>query len=1441
MSQNKKFFDTLVPEEAAETSRRFSMAMKKRNEDIRNGKQRVNNVKQYLANEGIIEEKYGKQAINEMVSYTKALDAERVNARGIKNQAERKNKIFSAAQHIAQAMETDRSIMQVVQEAKKKNLPNLDSRIYGKLIQLHRSGGDVTKTNFYQKLEKLVRGNNKEAQKRLNIINRMVGLPEVVSPSSSKTKAVSKPMAMQKELAKVEEVAKSSEAVKGVQEVTPVEGTVLATPSNMTAKLRSVSEDATMEVSNETGINKEGENNNVRTTDTRGNRDLQSTYREIQGQQASNEINRNSKNGQKNKLGIVGVYPQLLDISNKVNDARQKRGLDSFEVEISEPTTFYRSQLEAQKTNPYKGYVDVKTEEDLAGCTLIKVKGANAGIAIKPDGDIVALHKDSTSNIQEIGTSLVMMAREMGGLKMDNYGLVLTNFYEEAGFKPVNQVDFNDAYTDDKVLLDERPQVYTMMVTDDTIEEVLERYINDISVASTRQELDTLPRFDKDSYDEAIKDRDKTLEAYIHSLSNRQKEEKPKTTTKRQPPRKDDEGYAAVSNFIQGKSDIQSTISKLREVAAHDDTTANGKVTLRRIASGLEKGINKSTGEYTITPMTETAKKSLQETLERARQLKENSANMQVWKFAKEAGAISNSLHKLFDKYQDMSILWAIATLDLRYQSPTNPHIANLLKDKVVDVSAELAEKTLSVSPQFRKEALDWVNKSFNHRFKTLDTTVLNEIVFNVMAKTYDRLVNKYGSTEKLLEENPRDLGRLARLIAGSFPRSGYTSEGRTAATLVSTNIYPYKKPVGLTRRHGDDYLPLIHLAKEYFDKVTREKSEAERLAKEARQQKDITRIDDKAKADKSGVTINDTATFNVDMSGDASLPIRVTVKFAEGKTPSEAVARNLAEDAGVTLYFNPDEEYMELVSSNADTFVFHTKPALSYTDLSVKTLQANILKARVDAIKAALNMAPSNEISLIVDKKVSTNTLQAILNDAYGEGSYHIQEVVSDDGDSKTLYILTNETEFDEFIQEELDDESALFQRGKEEGKAESRSNWLSKEEVNELAGVFQYENSDYALNAGESRKVLDALYYYTGKENWNTVKRYLKKANYLTISDLPSSTRENAKTATSLGKIFLKKGEIKNTSSAPIHELIHDVVTNVLTYGKENSAKKLYSLFNKVVDRGVEGGLYGLETEQTDGTNGGTTGGRNNYYSTNDGRLGSAEGGNSDNSGYRDGLYRHSGSTNRHENMGSELTNGTDDGSRQVLSSTDRVRTSMERNSMAQSVQHEPVYREEGTLRGRTGLLDGRRTSGRTPRGWRSARNYVAKVQEKDIYPQDNGKPSKAYRKLNKEIKRALQSDSLTMTKKIQKAAMWLQAASDIDRKFGNTDHSLFPKLMQDKLILHEVLAYGSHTVLTKDEVSLLISAGTRTMEADARLEVPKREENQMVLFTIRANSWK
>jgi len=179
----------------------------------------------------------------------------------------------------------------------------------------------------------------------------------------------------------------------------------------------------------------------------------------------------------------------------------------------TEPEAFSAALDKGRVSNPYGLMVDGQSPEELAeaGARTFLSDDGMAGAAVMPDGNIVAVFKDSASNKKQAARELLLTALENGGDRLDCYGSRLVNTYSKAGFVPVARVEFNPAYAPEGWTFGKQ-DVYVMAHNGDLPEDILRKS----SLSSreggyktwTQEELDALPTF---AYDDAIAYRDRLL------------------------------------------------------------------------------------------------------------------------------------------------------------------------------------------------------------------------------------------------------------------------------------------------------------------------------------------------------------------------------------------------------------------------------------------------------------------------------------------------------------------------------------------------------------------------------------------------------------------------------------------------------------------------------------------------------------------------------------------------------------------------------------------------------------------------------------------------------------------------------------------------------------------------------------------------------------------
>ena len=194
------------------------------------------------------------------------------------------------------------------------------------------------------------------------------------------------------------------------------------------------------------------------------------------------------------------------DLREKMND----NGITDLKLQNTiRKGKFDESIKAAKEANKNGACVDVHTMKELRQYKTFLSKDGMAGVAVKPDGDITAVFKNSNSNAKGAVNDLIITARANGGTKMDCYGQFLVNAYEQCGYVPVARVPFNADYVSDPYLLEKKFDVFVMMKNKDSIETVIKKNAEKSYKLSNAEDLAKLKTIN--DYNEALAYRDDLL------------------------------------------------------------------------------------------------------------------------------------------------------------------------------------------------------------------------------------------------------------------------------------------------------------------------------------------------------------------------------------------------------------------------------------------------------------------------------------------------------------------------------------------------------------------------------------------------------------------------------------------------------------------------------------------------------------------------------------------------------------------------------------------------------------------------------------------------------------------------------------------------------------------------------------------------------------------
>ncbi len=205
----------------------------------------------------------------------------------------------------------------------------------------------------------------------------------------------------------------------------------------------------------------------------------------------------------------------VVRLSSGLQSAYSERGISPFELvnNSNDHAAFSFALDEARNSDSNNGWAvtpksaETLDEENVA--TFMHPEGG-AGFGIMPDGDIVAVFKKKNGGLKRALLTLLPAAIESGGNKLDCYGAGLVWQYSAYGFIPVASVEFNPEYANPGWSPEKGyPPIYMMMHNGDSPETVVQNYGQ--YRIPTQEELDALPHFDKDGYEDAMNLRDRML------------------------------------------------------------------------------------------------------------------------------------------------------------------------------------------------------------------------------------------------------------------------------------------------------------------------------------------------------------------------------------------------------------------------------------------------------------------------------------------------------------------------------------------------------------------------------------------------------------------------------------------------------------------------------------------------------------------------------------------------------------------------------------------------------------------------------------------------------------------------------------------------------------------------------------------------------------------
>lgn len=204
-----------------------------------------------------------------------------------------------------------------------------------------------------------------------------------------------------------------------------------------------------------------------------------------------------------------------LRVSDKLQEAQRQRGTPTYAVRdtTADPVSYEQALTAGRNSDPANGWcVTPKSAQQLKGGNVRTFMNDNGtvGVGIAPDGDIVAVFKNKNGGPPKALDTMMPVAIEQGGDRLDCYGEGLAKLYAKYGFEPVARVEFNKTYANEGWTPDKgEPYIYVMKHNGDSADTVAQKMGTYPKI--TDDQLEALPTYGKNDYDAAIAYRDSLM------------------------------------------------------------------------------------------------------------------------------------------------------------------------------------------------------------------------------------------------------------------------------------------------------------------------------------------------------------------------------------------------------------------------------------------------------------------------------------------------------------------------------------------------------------------------------------------------------------------------------------------------------------------------------------------------------------------------------------------------------------------------------------------------------------------------------------------------------------------------------------------------------------------------------------------------------------------
>lgn len=143
------------------------------------------------------------------------------------------------------------------------------------------------------------------------------------------------------------------------------------------------------------------------------------------------------------------VYTQSEQLKSAINNYRNAY-TDKNLIELDDANLFHKLISKAKKTNEFGASVHVYEPVEYAQMRLFITPDGKAGVALKPDGDLVSGFSNQEEDKPRRIAQLLGLAIKEGAIKADSFDTVLPQYYLDFGLIPVAQDKWNEQFKPEK-------------------------------------------------------------------------------------------------------------------------------------------------------------------------------------------------------------------------------------------------------------------------------------------------------------------------------------------------------------------------------------------------------------------------------------------------------------------------------------------------------------------------------------------------------------------------------------------------------------------------------------------------------------------------------------------------------------------------------------------------------------------------------------------------------------------------------------------------------------------------------------------------------------------------------------------------------------------------------------------------------------------------------